>query len=1333
MSSKKDRKNNDALPGGLFREMLNLSADAVLLSDFQGGLWFVNTAAAALWGSPVDTLLTRPLSTLIPSLSSKSLAELLPDLEVKTSIQRALGLILEQEIPRPSLADLSLLSTSQEPFLLIQIHGSFSKETDDLFKIITENSRDWISLVNPEREFVYVSPACETISGYHPREFLEDPLLEQSIIHPDDLPIYTRYIQELYETCDHLHEEYRILTRSGEIRWLDHHCIPVYDSQGNWLGRKASHMDITHRKTTQLDLEKKTAQLQTMLKAPFDTIAQIDREGIVLFINPSGAARLGHDVKDLIGKNIYQILPARVAKARRERFLHTFSTGESVSFMDTRNGMILHNNVYPVYGRDGNVVESVVLFVQDVSTTRKVEAAMQEQERRFRDMLENVNLFTNTLDTEGRLTFINDYSLERLGWTREELLGRKWSETCIPENYRETFRKIFEEDPELENIPVHNDNEILTRNGERLLISWNNIVLRDTEGRVTGLAGIGEDITEKWKVQRNLEQALTDVEQAHRLARLGSWRLFIDENRMVWSDNVYNLVGRDPALPPYTNEEWINSVHPDDRHLLERGIREGLRGSHYDVIHRFFPEGSDQPHYFHSEAEKVEPEDGSPAYLLGSVQDITEKQLSEETLKFHLTELEILSRISTQMVVITDEDDLLTVAMGELLNSLYSDFLGVLLYDPASQCLMPHRTFFGLSQSEQTQRLSLQDGVCGWVAANKQPLRSGDTTQIKEYISPITGRNLSICCVPILSEGNLIGVLNTERGGRDAFSEEDERMLTTVASLLGTSITRIRAFQQEQQRRQEAEVLQKVSSSLSNSLNLQDVISAVLENISLVIHFDSVALYLHEKHGFRVVGGRGFKHPEQVINQVIPLNDPLMMSLFEERSPIILEDAQRDKRYRGYGGVSDTRGWMGVPLLEQGLTIGALTFDSRKPYAFTEEDINIARVIAAQTATAIAKARLFSETQRRIKQLQALHDTDQMISSSMDLKFTLGTFLGIVRAQLGVDAADVFISNESSHELILNTFNGFLASSLRHSRHKFGQGLTGRTAVSRDLLRVDDLSRGGPDLEHAADIKMEGFKVYIGIPLVSKGKLKGVLELFHRSPLEVDDDWLDFLHMLSIQAAIAIENMELVDDLQQSNMELSMSYDLTLKGWANTLELRDRETEGHSQRVTQLTVELARMMGISESDLIHVQRGALLHDIGKIGIPDHILSKPGPLTNEEWEIMRMHPVYAYKALADIPFLRNALEIPYSHHERWDGSGYPQGLQGEQIPLAARVFAVVDVYDALTSNRPYRNAWPEKEVILYLKEKAGVEFDPSIVQTFLMLLETKPWFREHSAD
>lgn len=358
------------------------------------------------------------------------------------------------------------------------------------------------------------------------------------------------------------------------------------------------------------------------------------------------------------------------------------------------------------------------------------------------------------------------------------------------------------------------------------------------------------------------------------------------------------------------------------------------------------------------------------------------------------------------------------------------------------------------------------------------------------------------------------------------------------------------------------------------------------------------------------------------------------------------------------------------------------------------------------------------DLRRQLKNMTALSDIGIAISSSLNLKVTLNMLLERLLSQLGIDAATVLLLDEDTLYLNCASSLGFrTSSSLRKTSVRMGKGNAGRAAYERRLLIIPDL---GNTLTQA--FKEEEFKAYIAVPLMAQGKVKGVLEIFQRSAFDPTTEWLSFLEPMSTQAAIAIDNAEMFDRLQRSNMELTLSYDATIEGWGRTLELRDEDTMGHTNRVTEMAVRFARLMGMEEKDILHLRRGAILHDIGKISIPDRILLKPGPLTDEERLIMNRHPRYAYELLSPIPFLRPALDIPYCHHEKWDGTGYPRGLKGEDIPFAARIFTVVDVCDALLSDRPYRPAWPLEKVREYVLSLSGRDFDPAVVETFLKILD-----------
>ncbi len=355
-----------------------------------------------------------------------------------------------------------------------------------------------------------------------------------------------------------------------------------------------------------------------------------------------------------------------------------------------------------------------------------------------------------------------------------------------------------------------------------------------------------------------------------------------------------------------------------------------------------------------------------------------------------------------------------------------------------------------------------------------------------------------------------------------------------------------------------------------------------------------------------------------------------------------------------------------------------------------------------------------AETQ--LNRLSVLHQIDQAITSGADLSTVTYTILDHVTTALDVDAADILLLDLPSLLLKKVSARGFKSHVTENLTMKIGEGIAGRAAMENRTIVVDNLA-AEPTFTRPQLARKEGFVCYFGTPLISKGQVLGVLECFHRQKKLYDQEWLNYFRILAGQAAIAVEHTRTFSNLRDTKLELLLAYDNTIEGWASTLELRDIETKGHSQRVTDLTTRLAANLAYEEAELVQIQRGALLHDLGKLSIPDAILFKPGKLTAAEWDIMKQHPTVAYNLLYKIEFLRPALDIPYCHHEKWDGTGYPRGLKGDAIPEPARLFAVVDVWDALRSDRPYRPQWSEDKTLKYIKEQSGTHFDPNAVATF----------------
>jgi putative nucleotidyltransferase with HDIG domain len=408
-------------------------------------------------------------------------------------------------------------------------------------------------------------------------------------------------------------------------------------------------------------------------------------------------------------------------------------------------------------------------------------------------------------------------------------------------------------------------------------------------------------------------------------------------------------------------------------------------------------------------------------------------------------------------------------------------------------------------------------------------------------------------------------------------------------------------------------------------------------------------------------------------------------------------------------------GWQGLCLPIFATTEVVGVFLMAMPDKMTDDSVRLMKSFIEITGSTLHRARLFEEVGSRLQQLQASHAIDEAISANLDLEKTLTLVLEKAVSPSTVDAASIFLLDTKLGQLECAASMGF--KDVMREPVCLGESAVGWAALNKQRVVLHSPS-DVIDVKLALLMKEESIIGLICVPLVTKGEVTGVLEVYRRSSLRINDDGLSYLETLAGQAAIAVSHARLYNDLQQAHMETIHAYDATIEGWTMAMDLRDKETEGHCRRVAEVTVALARKMGFKEEQLIHIRRGALLHDIGKMVIPDSILLKDGYLSDEEWVIMKQHPQVASDMLSGIEYLVPAMCIPYCHHERWDGQGYPRGLREENIPIEARIFTVVDVFDALTNDRPYSPAWTEDDALLYLRNNCGTHFDPQVVSLFL---------------
>jgi PAS domain S-box-containing protein len=358
-----------------------------------------------------------------------------------------------------------------------------------------------------------------------------------------------------------------------------------------------------------------------------------------------------------------------------------------------------------------------------------------------------------------------------------------------------------------------------------------------------------------------------------------------------------------------------------------------------------------------------------------------------------------------------------------------------------------------------------------------------------------------------------------------------------------------------------------------------------------------------------------------------------------------------------------------------------------------------------------------TERKQHENELRAIATLSAALRAAPSRSEMLPVIVDQIASLINCDLVDIEIIEPQAGDTIVEAAFG-VWKPLIGTRQKKGTGLN--AVISKTLLPYHTNC-----LDNEKDLPFpnwayEGIRAYAGVPLVAQENLIGYIWIGRKSDINVNE--VQLLSAITDIAANAIHRATMHEQVIQYADNLSSAYDTTLEGWVNALELRDRETEGHARRVVEVTINLAQKMGIGAAEEINIRRGALLHDIGKMGIPDSVLLKPGPLNEREWEMMRMHPEYAHRLLTPIDYLNPAIEIPYCHHEKWDGTGYPRGLKGEEIPLAARIFAIVDVWEALTSDRPYRPAWSNGKALEYIYDQRGKHFDPTVVDNFMDLLK-----------
>ena len=1010
--------------------------------------------------------------------------------------------------------------------------------------------------------------------------------------------------------------------------------------------------------------------------------------------------------------------------------------------------------------------------VEDITERKQIEEALKLSEQRLSLHFQQTPLAVIEWDLDFRVTKWNRAAERIFGYTASEAVGRHSTELILPESTRPQVDIVWH------NLLTGNGgerstNENITKDGRLILCEWYNTPLKTTGGNTIGVASLVEEITEQKKAEK-VREVIFKISQAaistatltdlyHSIHTILGELMPVDNFYIALFDPSHGLLSFpyyvdqfDPPPPPQKlghglTEYVLRTARPllISKEAFQELIQQGeveLEGANslawlgvplkvedrligVMVTQNYF----ENVRYTQSDLDMLE-------FVSSQVAQAIARKADEEQIRQNVIRTQGLVEISAAIF----ESGLDTQTILDNISRLVSKLTG----DACTIGLVAERqqqfSMLSFFHPEPCQRAVIAERLLARPIHMGQGLHgsvlsTGDAVLLSEATSEETHILVqqefqeyreffeihSVLIVPLRMHSRILGTISVTRDNPGhAYSEDDLVFLQEVADRAALAVTNASLYSQEQARRKELSVLYSLTSSLRQAMLVSDMLPIILREVRSLFKADCgmIALVNSAKTQFTIAQADG--SISDTTGHIYPVNEGILGKILQTNQAYVFDDFNNKGLFlASKDNPTEIGPAIFIPLLSEAELQGVLMIARNSKLGtstFSDKEAQLLVAIGEIVGNSLRRANLFEDSQRRLKQTQSLRAIDTAISSSHDLQVTLNVFLAQVVEQLKVDAVCVLLLDQ---EQVLNYSAGlgFRTSTLQHTRLRLGDGYAGMAVNERRIVNIPDLRNRKTDFLRSPTFSTESFVTYYAIPLATENQVTGVLEIYHRSPLNPDSEWLEFAQTLAGQAAIAIDNAKLFIELERSNLELTQAYEATIEGWSRALDLRDHETEGHTLRVTKLTVQMAQMFGLSGDVINHIHRGALLHDIGKMGIPDEILLKPGPLSPDEWEQMRKHPVFARDFLSPIAYLQPAIQIPFSHHEKWDGTGYPQGLKEDNIPLPARIFSIVDVWDALTSDRPYRSAWPKDKAFMYICCESGKHFDPNVVSVFKKLI------------
>jgi len=615
----------------------------------------------------------------------------------------------------------------------------------------------------------------------------------------------------------------------------------------------------------------------------------------------------------------------------------------------------------------------------------------------------------------------------------------------------------------------------------------------------------------------------------------------------------------------------------------------------------------------------------------------------------------------------------------------------------------------------RSYRLPVGSGVTGWVARNRQPLYVPDTAKEPRYLS-VGYRAASELAVPISVDDRLIGVLTVDSMVKDGFTEFDRQLIGCLASQVAKVMEAVDQRRSGTVKLKQLEALHAVSQAVNSTLELKGILEAVLQTISQVFQAAGCTILLSDGDRAEALVKVSEEPSIKTVKDLKVEGDRGILGyMLKERQPLLLhdEDGEHFERFRKFIS-ADISSILCAPLIAKDDFLGTLVVTGRPEIRFDKGDLDLLVTMAGQVSQALAKARLYDRSQRQVVELSLINELGKAINSSLDLDDVLDYIINMLSSILEAESGSLMLLDKDKQNLRVVCSKGLDPDSVSSLRFSVGDGVAGWVAKHRKAVRLEDASKDPRFIDpqpSRPNISM------ISAPIVSKGAVIGVINferlLTLKRPFTEED--LELLSTLAGQAAMAIDNASLYSDLIQVHFE-------TIQSLANALEAKDSYTHGHSRRVSKDSVRIAQKLNLSSKAIETIRHAALLHDIGKIGVKDSVLLKPGRLNDSEYNQIKRHSVLGSAILEHVEHLKSVAKIVRHHHERMDGLGYPDRIKGSEIPLGSRIIGICDAFDAMITTRPYREGLSIDSAVAELSKNRGTQFDPVLVDIFVEILK-----------